>query len=660
MAIIRNPRKVAVDTETTGLKWFKDHIIMAQWYINEQDNGWVGWGDKAIEKVKGYLTDEKTLVIMHNAKFDMLFLASHGLGAEIQQALDEDRIRCTHMRAFILDHNEHSFSLGYLAEKYLNASKEEGLYEELAKIFGGRATRGVQMKNMQKFYDLDSHTQKRLKEVIGSYGIQDGRLTLGLYGIQEKRLKEEGLDKYEEFERRVLDVTYRTQRAGVRVDIDKAKANLKRASKKYADIEKLIKEKISPEFNINSTPQMRTLFDPSVAEDLKTWTCQLSNGQNYTSDKITKTGNPSLDAKILTVMAEQGDDRARLVVDARRTLKLKDTFLQGHIIHSSVFNKATGDWRVYPNINQFASDEGGTVTNRFSYSDPALQQIPKRDPYAMELTRECFMPDKGHAWFTGDLEQHEFRVFAHYLNNDKITQTFNDDEMTDFHQMVADLTGLPRSRTADSPISAKEVDLGLVFGMGKATLAKHLGYEVKEKEGHGGRMIRIVPDEVERVWDTFGKEVEGVFDLPKKIIASARQRGFVFSMLGRKIRPGTGLPIHKVPQYLYQGSSADLNKANVLICDELCRKVGGRLVLNIHDDYNIQLPLDMKPSKVAEFLEDLKHQITWKRKDDEDNNLYCRIPTSIDFGQGRTNWFEASKAPLVTGQTKIPLGGQEV
>ena len=70
--------------------------------------------------------------------------------------------------------------------------------------------------------------------------------------------------------------------------------------------------------------------------------------------------------------------------------KAKDTFVEGllEFVHEG---------RIHADINQIRSDEGGTVTGRFSMSNPNLQQIPSRGIIGKKM-RELFLPEDDCVW----------------------------------------------------------------------------------------------------------------------------------------------------------------------------------------------------------------------------------------------------------------------
>ena len=118
----------------------------------------------------------------------------------------------------------------------------------------------------------------------------------------------------------------------------------------------------------------------------------------------------------------------------------------------------------------------GTVTGRFSSSNPNLQQVPARDQELAPLIRQLFIPEEGEEWVCADYAQQEPRVLVHYASLKNIDSAitardnYQKDERTDFHQMVADMAHIPRKQ-------AKTINLALFYGMGQKKLAKELGLD---------------------------------------------------------------------------------------------------------------------------------------------------------------------------------------
>jgi DNA polymerase-1 len=148
-----------------------------------------------------------------------------------------------------------------------------------------------------------------------------------------------------------------------------------------------------------------------------------------------KTGAPSFTKNFIS---KHNHPVVRMIAEARKINKVSTTFIDTILKHEH-------NGRIHADINQIRSDDGGTVTGRFSYSNPNLQQIPARDPDTGPLIRSLFIPEEGCKWGTFDYSQQEPRLVAHYAlrfeydSAQVIADSYENDPSTDFHQIVADM-----------------------------------------------------------------------------------------------------------------------------------------------------------------------------------------------------------------------------
>ena len=181
-------------------------------------------------------------------------------------------------------------------------------------------------------------------------------------------------------------------------------------------------------------------------------------------DKTEKTQSPSFTKNFLS---NHPHPTVQLISQARKINKVNTTFIDTILKHEHC-------GRIHAEINQIRSDDGGTVTGRFSYQNPNLQQIPARDPDTGPLIRSLFIPEEGKKWGCFDYSQQEPRLVAHYAlrfglsSVNQIADSYDSNPKTDFHQIVAEMAEIPRSQ-------AKVINLGLFYGMGKAKLQAELG-----------------------------------------------------------------------------------------------------------------------------------------------------------------------------------------
>ena len=132
--------------------------------------------------------------------------------------------------------------------------------------------------------------------------------------------------------------------------------------------------------------------------------------KNY--EKTPKSGMPKLPKDYLKTHSNRF---LRLVSKAREADKVVNTFIEGlkGYIHNG---------RIHADINQIRSDQGGTVTGRFSMSNPNLQQIPAKG-YIGKKMREVFLPEEGHKWGSFDYSQQEPRIVVHYAVKHNLSKT---------------------------------------------------------------------------------------------------------------------------------------------------------------------------------------------------------------------------------------------
>ena len=323
-----------------------------------------------------------------------------------------------------------------------------------------------------------------------------------------------------------------------------------------------------------------------------------------------------------------------MILRLRKMLKTRDTFLRGHILghhHNGV---------IHANFNQTRSDNDlGTGTGRLSVNSPALQQIHKRDADIAAVVRAVFLPDEGAEWVCYDWAQMDFRVFAHYVKNPQILKMYADNPATDFHRLASDLTGLPRSPRFAGDANAKQINLGLVFGMGRGKLAQEMGLPYTEEMDESRKRTWLRPGpEAEAVFERYHEAIPGVDELLKNASSVAKSRGFVRTIMGRRIRFPRGQFTHKAGGLIFQGTAADALKVKLVELDAFLESDGGtnaRLLLNVHDEFDTSVPAHR-----GDVREEITRIVT--KFDGIDTPIKFRVPILSDQGTG-PNWWEACK-----------------
>jgi len=581
----------ATDVETTGLSWYRDETFGISVSAGTMDYYWdlretpqaIDWLYDEIKKYTG-------VIVNHGIKFDAHFLRQ--LGVDITYK----RLRCTLVRAALIDENLFEYSLESICQKYLGKGKEQP-YEQLAAIFGGKATRDVQIKNLPR----------APVEMAAKYAKMDTRLALELNEFQEKEIAKQELEDICSLEDAVLPVLTRMEARGIRVDVAKAEENMAVLAVEIDRMQHEVNKMAGMKLNINSTPQIRDLFKPERIEGTNSF--RLIDG---TICQCTDVGNPSIGKEVL----EQMDHPLAVkIVELRTAIKIHGTFLRDQILGFQV------DGWIYPNFKQC-----GTVNGRFTASQPALQAVPKRNKAMSKLTRSVFLSDEGEEFLRCDFEQSDFRGFVHYTGSAPLLMAYANDPWTDFHGLIADLLKVPRSPQANGGGNAKQINLGSIFGMGPGKLAKTMRLPYTEEVSGKGKVWLKPGVEAEELFALYHANIPGVADFNKKAAAVARSRGYVISVHGRHLRFPNKNFVYKAPGYLYSSFTSDLIKSAMVACDNI---KNASIKLSIHDELLFSISSREVVSLIKEAMEGALG-----------DRINIPIRTNPEIGP---NWFECKK-----------------
>ena len=350
-------------------------------------------------------------------------------------------------------------NLDSVAKRYLDTGKEtDTLYEWLAAYYGGAATE----KQRANLY-------RSPPTLAGPYAEEDAALPLELMDKLYPLLESQELTTVYDMECRLIPLTIAMRFKGVNVDI--AAANTLRDSLKQeedteiAELSKLAGRQI----NVNSAADIAVLFEKQGIPFKR-----LPPTKKMLEQGVTQ-GNPSFNKQSLTAAKHP---IAEKILNIRKLAKLRGTFIEGYILDSHI------NGRVYAQFHAMRGDSGGTRSGRWSSSNPNLQNIPARDKVWAPKLRGLFIPDDHHGFILApDYSQIEYRNLAHFARGEsgvKLREIYNSQASTDYHaitqRMVEAVLGLKIDR---KPI--KNLNFGLIYGMGVAALLELLG--VDEKQG---------------------------------------------------------------------------------------------------------------------------------------------------------------------------------
>jgi DNA polymerase I-like protein with 3'-5' exonuclease and polymerase domains len=494
-----------------------------------------------------------------------------------------------------------NYSLDYLCRKYLKRGKLKIDIENIA--------------------DLPY-------EEAAKYAAEDAILTLLLWEWQQNKIIAmdpwgRTLEAIESLERRTTPHIIGSQMEGIRVDLDRTERAMAEMTPFIDKLQAEMDQMAGWNFNVNSSPQVKKLFNPEEIDD-GVW--KVGNVRIGTTSK----GAPSFGKEYLESLAEV-DPRARQIIDIRSALKTRDTFLAKHILEHAV-----GD-RVYPTINQTVRETGGTKWGRLSYVDPAMQQIPSRNKVVAAIVKPCFLPDDGQVWLDYDLNSFEVRVFAALANEhdpmERLLKAYTLDPALDFHGWVAKLTNLPRNATFGGQPNAKQLNLSMIFSQGKGATAAKMGLKTTEDKfvDEWGEEIKFqkAGKDADIIINKYHDRVAGVRELASVARKVSEERGYVRTKYGRHLRFPKKYKSYKASGILIQATSADINKENWCLIGE-AMEGRGRMVLNTHDSYS----LSVDPDHLAQVEKDIPGTI---------NRNFLGIPLLLDRNGVGPNWWSALK-----------------
>ncbi len=485
---LRSAEEIAIDLETRDpdLKKLGSGAIIGNGEvvgIAVAVDGWKGYFPMAHEigpnldrkKVLDWFTDvcsSPATKIFHNAMYDVCWIRN--LGIKINGLIVD-----TMIAASLIDENRFSYTLNTMSWAYLNKGKNEARLIEAAK------ERGLDAKaEMWRLPAME----------VGSYAEQDALLTLELWQKFKKIIIEDDLQKIFNLETDLFPCLVDMRFLGVRVDVEKANQLKTALAVKEQNLLQQIKIETGVDIQLMAARSIAPLFDKL----------------NLTYSKTEKTGEPSFTKNFLVTHKHPV---VRMIAEARKINKVRTTFIDSIIKHEH-------KGRIHADINQIRSDDGGTVTGRFSYSNPNLQQIPARDPDTGPLIRSLFIPEESCKWGTFDYSQQEPRLVAHYAlkfqlpSVNDIADSYENDPSTDFHKIVAEMADIPRSQ-------AKTINLGLFYGMGKAKLMNELD---------------LTKDKADDLFKKYHDRAPFVKQLMNKVMNAALNKGQIKTLLERRCR----------------------------------------------------------------------------------------------------------------------------
>ena len=522
--------------------------------------------------------------IFHNAMYDVCWIKSYGIDIK-------GHIMDTMVMSSLIDENRLSYTLNSISFEYLREVKDEKALKEAAESWG--------IDPKKELYKLPAM-------YVGNYAEKDAELTLELFKTLSREIQRKNLVEIFDLETQLFPCLIEMKFKGVRVDVERAHKLKEQLSTQEMQLLTKVKKETQVDVQIWAARSIAKVFDKLSLPYSRT---EKTDAPSFTKNFLSKHPHPLIQS----------------IAKAREINKAHTTFIDTILKHNH-------KGRIHADINPIRSDQGGTVTGRFSYSNPNLQQIPARNKDLGPMIRSLFLPEEKHKWGCFDYSQQEPRLVVHYAAETQpicydqsvkdIVNKFKDNSV-DFHQTVADMANISRTQ-------AKTINLGLFYGMGKTKLQAELGLSKKE--------------DAENLFNQYHDNVPFVKDLMNYTSRQAQTSGSIGTLLGRRCRFNKWEPnkfgMHKPMDFeeaertygrgrirraftykalnkLIQGSAADMTKKSML---DLYNE-GIIPHIQIHDELDISVESDEKAKKIIDIME---------------NAVQLAVPNKVDYDSGET------------------------
>ena len=577
--------EIAFDTETTSLDYMQAELVGVSFSVEPGQAAYVPFGHDypgAPEQLAREVVLEKLCPILESerpAKIGQNLKYDMSVLARAGITLAGAAFD-TMLESYVLDSTATRHDMDSLALKYLGHRTIH--YEDVA----GKGAKQLSFNEVPV-------------ETAAPYAAEDADVTLRLHRALRPRLEAHAslATLCDTIEIPLVPVLSRMERNGVRIDVARLKAQSAELAQRMREIEASAHACAGGPFNLGSAKQIRTILFDNLGLPVRAKTPK---------------GQPSTAESVLQELAFE-HDLPKLILDHRAMSKLKSTYTDAL---PACVNPGTG--RVHTSYHQAVASTG-----RLSSADPNLQNIPVRTHEGRRI-RQAFVAEPGFRLVAADYSQIELRIMAHLSGDPGLLDAFASG--ADIHRATASevFAGGAGEVSDEQRRSAKAINFGLIYGMSAFGLARQLGIE---------------RGEAQRYIDLYFSRYPGVKAFMDATRESARDRGFVETVFGRRLN----LPeikssnVHR-RQYAertainapMQGTAADIIKRAMLSLDAWIVESGApvRMIMQVHDE----LVFEVAREAVGEVAPLIRERMSGAAE--------LAAPLVVDVGEG-DNWDEA-------------------
>lgn len=577
----------------------------------------------------------KGIPVCHNGKFDHDVADTH-LGLPLPA--DHKSYEETEFLAFLADPYSPSLSLKPLAERYLG--KEHVARDELRDWILANVP---ECKGKPKTWrGWAGYIWRAPGSLVGRYAGDDVSDTIGLYHHLIPEIKRRGMYTAYEREKRLMPILLRAEREGIRLDVERLRADGNTWLDGIKVVEDWLRKKLkTPLLDLDKNDELADALERAGA--VKRW-IMTAPSKTYPQGQRSTAWDNLLPVIVDPALGAGLRYRARLVDVVRIAIQNDDGHpwverLNGDVLHTQ--------WHQVRHSDERSKGFKGARTGRLSSapnfqnltSEPAKLTAQLKAQLPKELARQ--LPDlpnlrryvrpryDDHVLLGGDYNQQEARWLAHFAEG-PLAELYCADPKADIHTHGQREVGriLRRDFMDDSGRKKiKNTGFGVIYGIGDKHLAEMMGATRQEAKDIRAAYYQALP---------------GLEELVEAVQDRGRDGGAIRTWGGRQYfcepagwskKHGREMTFeYKLLNYLIQGSSADQTKEATIQADEQIHDES-RLQLLVHDELVFSVPKAL----AAEEARRLKTIMEGVRGD---------VPMRVDFESSATNWADMQELKL--------------
>ena len=287
------------------------------------------------------------------------------------------------------------------------------------------------------------------------YAARDAMVVLSIYQKQREKLVEQSQVRVSEIEFGIVPPCAWMKNTGITLNENKWEQHFRTVEKEIEQVKLRLWDLLGVQgtlfggtatLNLNSRPQLLNAF-----------------AQKGIQLPLDKTGKLTLSGKLLKPI--EHFEEVKLYMRYTKLAKAVSSYGLNWIDGINPVSK-----RMHGSLKLI-----GAETGRMAGVKPNLMQVPKEDEY-----RNCFEAKEGWVYVDTDYSQCELRILAEYSRDAKLLEAFDNDY--DLHRFSASLI---YKKTMDAVTKAersvaKNLNFGIVYGIGAAKFATDSGIPVDE------------------------------------------------------------------------------------------------------------------------------------------------------------------------------------